>query len=229
MTLRPVLLAFAVPAFLILMALGTWQVQRLQWKLDLIERIEARTEAAPLPLEEVLEGDWRELEYTPVRVSGRLVGEEVAHVFGTYESQPGWFVFQPLALDGAESVLLVNRGFVPDDERADGYGGLGGRPFTGLLRLYSTPSGIARLVRAPDDPAAGSFYARDRASLLAAFPGLEGEEVLPFYLDSTMPTERPRGGTTRLEFSNRHLGYAITWFGLAISLVGICLLMMRRR
>ncbi len=52
------------------------------------------------------------------------------------------------------------------------------------------------------------------------------ENVMPFSIDadgSEVPGGLPRGGQTRLIFTNDHLGYAVTWFGLAIALLGVYL------
>ncbi len=124
--------------------------------------------------------------------------------------------------------LLVNRGFVPEGARQESYTLPDAEAMTGLLRRFERQGGLAGLVAAPDDPTSGSYYSRERGPLVAAFGGVNAEgAVLPFYLDSTLPTEVPRGGTTRLDFSNRHLGYAITWYGLAGGLLLVFLLRSR--
>ena len=230
---RPVLTVCTALGVLVLLGLGTWQVARLQWKLDLIERTEARVTAPPVPWATMTDLPPEDAEYRAVSVSGGFPTDRVAHVFGTHEGRPGWFVFQPVLPDGGTAFLLLNRGFVPQDERRETYplpeqGGI-----TGLVRLYEGTGGVAGLVRAPNDAGAGSYYDRRYETLAAAFADIaatRGATVFAdFYLDSTMPTETPRGGTTRLDFSNRHLGYAITWYGLAGGLVTVYVAMIRRR
>ena len=230
---RPVLTVCVALGVLFLIGLGAWQVARLQWKLDLIERTEARVNAPPVPVAEVWGGDANAVEYAPVSVSGGFPTDRVAHVFGTHLGHPGWYAFQPILLDtplGGDRYLLFNRGFVPQDERAPSYPLPEDGQITGLVRVFEGGGGVAGLVAAPADQGEGSYFDRRFETLSAAFPGLEPDRfVRGFYLDSTMPTELPRGGTTRLDFSNRHLGYAITWFGLAGGLLAVYVAMMRRR
>ncbi|MEL6364901.1 MAG: SURF1 family protein [Pseudomonadota bacterium] len=92
------LTALAALGVLILCALGTWQLQRLDWKRGLIAAVEARVERDPAPFAEVLER-WRageDVEYTPVRLAGRFLHEHEAHVFGTLDGKAGYYVFTPL-------------------------------------------------------------------------------------------------------------------------------------
>ena len=68
------------------------------------------------------------------------------------------------------------------------------------------------------------FFVRDPAALSAAF-GLDPARTAPFTLDLaarfTPASGLPQAGETRLAFENRHLGYAITWYGLAATCVGV--------
>ena len=223
---RPVLTVCTILGVLVLLGLGTWQVLRLQWKTDLIERTERLATADPVPLrDEPLE------PYTPVAVTGGFVTDRTLHVSGTWEGRPGYYVFQPFRPDGMRALVLVNRGFVAADERQDTYTLPDADRLTALYRDYAPRGPFSP----PPDPDGRTAYDRSMASLTAPFRDLAGDTVpadelfLPYYLDSTLPTDLPRGGTTRLDFSNRHLGYAITWYGLAAGLVAVYAAMTRRR
>ncbi|NRA29347.1 MAG: SURF1 family protein [Parvularculaceae bacterium] len=221
---RPVLWALSAAALAILLSLGTWQVKRLAWKTDLIAQVEARVDAEPIALENVdltklVRG---EFEYQPVAVSGGFPSAKTAHVFGTFDSVPGFYAFQAMRLDdGTGRLILVNRGFVPQDQRQDYYPLPSAERLTGLARFYNAPTGIAAAVAASDQPGEGTFYSRTPEVLQSYLAPGEEDSFLPFAVDSTLPTELPQGGTTRLEFRNAHLGYALTWFGLAAGLVGV--------
>ena len=223
---RPGLTAAFVAAFLVLLGLGSWQVARLQWKTDLIARTEALVSAAPVPLSATAL-----TEYRPVVVTGGFVTDRVIHLNGTYAGRPGFYVFQPFRSDDGGPLILVNRGFVPTGERRASYALPDAAALTGLVRFYQS-DGIGLFTPLPD-PDGLTVYDRRRATLTDPFRDLggggEGGSFASFYLDSTLPTELPRGGTTRLDFSNRHLGYAITWFGLAAGLLAVFLLMSRER
>ncbi|GGY50166.1 SURF1 family protein [Parvularcula lutaonensis] len=229
-TPRPVLWAVSAVAVAILLTLGTWQVQRLQWKTDLIATVEARIDSPPVPLAQALAmyAAGEDIEYLPVRAMGGFPSTKVAHVFGTWDGQPGYYVFQAMRLDEPEGrTLIVNRGFVPQDQRAEAYPLPDAAAITGLARRYEGVTGIAAAVEPKGTRDSGTFYDRDLSDLAAYLA--PGEDVLPFAIDSTLPTELPKGGTTRVEFRNAHLGYAITWYGLAAALIGVVFVMSRKR
>ena len=225
---RPALTALAALGLLVLIGLGTWQVARLQWKTDLIARTEAMVASPPVALYDTLPAP---REYRPVRVTGGFVTDRTVHVSGTWAGRPGFYVFQPFQPDQGRALILVNRGFVSAEDRQATYTLPDADALTGLVRFYQG-AGLG-LLDAPPDPDGLTVYDRRRATLTAPFRDLAGgsraedELFAPFYLDSTLPTETPRGNTTRLDFTNRHLGYAITWFGLAGGLLLVFLLMSR--
>nr|WP_281373789.1 SURF1 family cytochrome oxidase biogenesis protein [Parvularcula dongshanensis] len=209
---------------IVLVSLGTWQVRRLAWKEDLIAKVEARVDQPPVPLGEPLSmiGAGQDPEYLPVEVQGGFLTDRTAHVFGTYDGVAGWYVFQPFRPDGTDETLLVNRGFVPDEARQPTYTPPDAAAMTGLVRRFESGRGLAAAIAPPDEPAAGSYFSRRADPLYEAFADVGGT-ALPFYLDSTLPTALPEGGTTRIEFSNRHLGYVLTWYGLAAALLAVYL------
>src|SRR5690606_3332260 len=81
--------------FAILIALGTWQVQRLHWKEGLIATIEARIHAKPVALEEILaaQAAGEDIEYRPVTVRGSFVHEAEQYVLATHRGASGWHVY----------------------------------------------------------------------------------------------------------------------------------------
>jgi surfeit locus 1 family protein len=213
-------------AFAGCIALGLWQVNRLNWKTDLIERVDQRLKAAPVPAPSP--ADWAALnataEYRRVLLRGRFAHDLETLVAATTALGSGYWVLTPLKSDDGYWVL-VNRGFVPPDKRdrasrgerdADGV-----RTVAGLLRL-TEPTGRT-LQR--NDPAAGRWYSRDVAAIASARglgPDAQGERaglVAPYFVDvaaaDDAPLDWPRAGLTVLQFSNNHLMYALTWFVLA--------------
>ncbi|WP_342634227.1 SURF1 family protein [Lichenihabitans psoromatis] len=214
-------------ALAILVALGVWQLERLAWKNGLVAMIAARTTAPPSPLPP--EADWMRLApnayaYRHVTVEGRFEHDKEAHVFrplsdprGRY-SGLGDLVLTPLRL-ASGAVVIVNRGFVPDN-KVD--------PSTRVLGQIEGPVTVTGLMREPesrnaftpaDDPAHSLWFTRDPASIAQAF-GLD--RVAPFTIDqdaSAIPGGLPQGGETVLSLPNDHLSYALTWFGLAFGLL----------
>ncbi|OWK28768.1 SURF1 family protein [Sphingomonas dokdonensis] len=207
-------------------ALGIWQVQRRAWKLDLIARVEARVDAAPSPLP--APADWNgDLEYRRVRVTGRLLNDRETLVQAVTIHGPGWWVLTPLARGDGQPLILVNRGFVPDERRnrATRRASLPDAPvtITGLLR-NSEPGGA--FLRS-NDPAANRWFSRDVAAIAKA---RDLGRVAPFFIDAdatSNPGGYPIGGLTVIAFRNNHLMYAITWFGLALLSLGGAVVVLR--
>lgn len=220
---RLLLLGLCAAFALLFAGLGIWQVQRLQWKLDLIERVEARLAAPPEDIGYVRNLERlppEELEYRKVRVSGRFDHERETLVQALTERGAGFWVLTPLV--GPGGTILVNRGFVPGDRRQPASRRAGQVPgqvtVSGLLRL-SEPGGAA--LRA-NKPAADRWYSRDVPAIAAA-RGIR--ETPDLFLDADAaanPGGLPVGGLTVVQFRNHHLIYAITWFALmALSLWGL--------
>lgn len=222
---RPLALLAAVGAvFLVLMALGIWQVQRLAWKTDLIARTEARLAADPVPAPGPAE--WAGLtgegaEYRRVTATGRYAPDSDVLVQAVTERGAGFWVMTPLATDEGWTVL-VNRGFVASGRRDDRPLPEGSQTVSGLLRM-SQPDGA--FLRA-NDPAAGRWYSRDTQAIAATL-GLP--EVAPYFIDADRAAAgQPIGGLTVVAFRNSHLSYALTWFAMAGGLAVLTVYALRR-
>jgi surfeit locus 1 family protein len=211
-----------------LIGLGVWQLKRLAWKEGLIAEVAARADAAPVDAPG--ETDWAKLrpsdyEYRHVRSRGVYEFSREALVFRALErargrfSGPGYLVMTPLRLAGGAHVI-VNRGFVPQDQRdrfaAPAPDASAQTTVTGLMRSSEPRNWFTP----PDDPARGQWYTRDPAAIASA---LNVERAAPFTIDADAgsPGLLPQGGETVLTFPNNHLGYALTWFGMAVALVGV--------
>ena len=218
------LLLLAGAAFMGLLALGVWQVERLQWKLALIERVEKRVHAAPVAAPG--RAEWAGLnrasnEYTRVQISGQFDHSRETLVRASTELGSGFWVMTPMQTT-AGFWILVNRGFVSADysSPASRVGSTGLQNVSGLLRL-SEPGGS---FLQHNDIAAGRWYSRD-VQAIAANVALDGRPgvgdlvpVAPYFIDAAAAQDTqawPRGGLTVLSFYNNHLIYALTWFVLA--------------
>jgi surfeit locus 1 family protein len=219
--------ALALAALAMLISLGVWQLERLQWKEGLIAEIEARSTGAPITIAEALAiaRQGRDPDYYRVRVEGRFHHDKERYLFAQSlaDGTPGWHVITPLETTGGDMVL-VDRGFVPDvlkeaSLRASGQVE-GVVTVTGIVRSPEIQGSFV-----PDnEPEANRWFWRDLGAMARSmFP--EGTvEMAPFFLDaekSDVPGGWPEGGQTRLELPNNHLQYAITWFLLALCLLVI--------
>ncbi len=210
-------------------------MQRRVWKLDLIAAVETRASGTPRALGETIADfeDGKAVRYTKIITTGTYDHNTEFHVFGTNEAQPGYFIFTRFAPTNGESPFFINRGFVPED-RKPATSRVDGQPdgqvsVTGLFRYAEKKPFLARLVAPPDDPGTNRWYSRDPAKFATKLPL---ETAVDWYIDS-LGTETqslfPRGGTTRLAFNNRHLEYALTWYGLALTLLSVFLVYSRRK
>lgn len=216
-------------AFGILVGLGTWQLERLAWKQDLVGKVEARihepAQAAPA------EADWPEInfedhEYRHVAAQGRFRHDLEVQVYALVDAGsdgsggPGYWVVTPLVMaDGA--TILINRGFVPLDHRSPSSraeGQVDGLvTVTGLLRMPEDSS----MFTPENEPAKDSWFSRDPLAIAGAKGMLR---TAPFLIDADAtpnPGGLPVGGLTRIAFPNRHLEYALTWYGLAATLLAV--------
>jgi surfeit locus 1 family protein len=221
-------LLFLVAVFL---ALGTWQVQRLSWKLDLIARVEARINAPAVPAP--ARSDWGTVtrekdEYRRVTTTGTFSHGKATLVQAVTEFGAGFWVLTPMRLEDG-STVLINRGFVPVDrrnaaERAEGETD-GATTVTGLLRVTEPGGAFLR----SNDPANDRWFSRDVAAISAA-KGLH--DVAPYFIDADAapnPGGLPVGGLTVVRFRNSHLVYALTWFALAAMSMAGAYLVYRHR
>jgi surfeit locus 1 family protein len=217
--------AFTLPVFLLLLGLGTWQVQRLAWKEGLIAERQAATSAAPVPLPNSL-GQARGMEFRHVFVQGAFRNDKEIFVYAAPRvGEAGFDVLTPLVqADGR--VVFVNRGFVPvglrnPAKRASGEIA-GPVRVEGLLRL--PPPGKPNWF-VPDNNPVRDLWFWINLPAMAAADGLR--RVAPFYIDADAtpnPGGWPQGGLTRVTLPNNHLQYALTWFSLAVALLVIYVL-----
>lgn len=209
-----------------LIGLGVWQLQRLEWKEGLIAQIAARSKQDPISLEQAIARaeEGADLRYTPVRAEGRFHHTRERYLYAlSLDGEPGWHVITPLqTVEG--DVVLVDRGFVPEDLR-DPSARPGGQveevvTVVGLVRPSEPPS-----VFVPDnDPEANQWFNRDLPAMSRSMFPSGTVQAAPFFLEAKageVPGGWPRGGQTRLTLTNHHLQYALTWFGLALCLVAV--------
>lgn len=211
----------AVAGVALLVSLGVWQVHRLAWKRDLIERVEQRVHATPVAppgREQWPLVDRDNSEYLRVAVQGRFLHDRETHVQAVTERGGGFWVLTPFeTVDGF--TVLINRGFVPPPQRDPAtrpQGQIEGTTtVTGLLRLSEPGGGYLRT----NQPAEDRWFSRDVAAIAAA-RGLN--DVAPYFIDAEASSPEvsgaPVGGLTVIAFSNNHLQYALTWFALALML-----------
>ena len=217
----------------ILIALGVWQMQRLDWKSDLLAQIESRSEAPPRPTSEILAlaASGEDLGFYRVRLTcPGLAAAPFVQLYAIKDGQAGQRLISACPVSGgAYDSILVDRGFVPDT--------VSERP--PVDATASAPVEVIGLLRNPDPanfvtpdnrPDANLWYSRDVAAMAAT---LGVSAPAPVFLLAETPTnpDFPALEPTPLpgEIANRHLEYALTWFGLAGALIAVYAAVIRRR
>jgi surfeit locus 1 family protein len=219
--------------FIVLIGLGTWQLERKTWKEGLIATLAERTTAEPVPL--AAPERWSALapdsdEFRRVTFQATIAAGREALVYAAGSSVRtditgvGYWVFAPAELAGG-AVVVVNRGFVPEGQQDP--------------KTHVPPTGSVDLIGAlrwpeprgwfvpNDDPARNLWFARDHLAMARA----KGwGSVAPFYVElENSPGPLPRAARLTPTLRNMHLQYALTWYGLAAVLVVMFALWLRGR
>ena len=220
---------FTVPVVLLLLALGSWQIERLFWKRALIAQRQAAVAATPIAAPRSLE-EARGDEFRHVTDEGVFLHDREIFLGATSEAgRNGYQVLTPLREPGGR-IVFINRGFIPaelkDPEKRSAGQMPGAVGVAGLLRLPPTEKPAWFL---PDNRADLNYWLWIDLPAMAVADKLD--RVAPFFIDADTtpnPGGWPKGGVTRLELSNDHLQYAITWFSLAVALIVVYFLFHRR-
>jgi surfeit locus 1 family protein len=208
----------------LLVGLGHWQLERKAWKEDLIATIAQRTKEEPVELLTAYSATYPSnlgFEYTRVKARGRFHHDKERYYYAPDpELGPGYDVYTPFRLAGDGPAIFVNRGFVSEalkDPAKRPPGQIDGEvEVVGLLR---TPG--AKGFFTPDNDAERNlWYWPDFDGMLGSAFGGDRPPAIPVLLEAEAPAPGgwPKGGATRIDLPNRHLEYAITWFGLAAAL-----------
>ena len=219
---RPLLLPtlVVIPGLAVLLSLGVWQIDRLHEKQALIAAIEAGLAAPAVPLDVALKAG--NAEWRHVRLSGHFIHDREQYLFAQGPSgATGVQVITPL-VQANGSVVLVDRGFVPDalrDPSLRATGQVEGDvSLTGIVRQSERPGAFTP---APDRKMR-LWFVKD-VSAIASAAGVAAAPVLVEADSAPNPGGWPLGGQTRIDVPNDHLQYAVTWFALALAFLGVYL------
>jgi surfeit locus 1 family protein len=219
---------FTAVALIVLVGLGTWQLARKTEKEALLARIERQLSGAPTRLPPAETWNWLEREndeFRRVRFVAEFFGEgalvyTAGSAFRPDVTGPGYWLFTPARLQGG-SVVVVNRGFVP---------GINGTQQTSHAESIRGTVEIVGVMRWPetrgtftpnDDPGRNIWFVRDPIAIAS---GKGWGAVAPFFIEQEAPGTPggvPQVGPVRPNVPNNHLQYAITWYGLALVLLGV--------
>ncbi len=213
----------ATAAFVFLLSLGFWQLQRLEWKEGLLAQIAARAEVEPVSLQKAVQlfENGEDIRFLRVTLNGEFDHGHERHLYDILEGKAVWRIITPLRQDGMW--VLVDRGGVPE-----AYKQAVDRPDTTLenstvFAAQVRHDGMQGWFVPDNDVETNQWFWRDQAAM---GEGIDGA-LAPFLVEALGPT----GSDAQLvpaplqasSLSNRHMEYALTWFGLAATLLAVYL------
>jgi surfeit locus 1 family protein len=214
----------SLPALVLCLGLGIWQMERREWKRDILDRIAVNQAAAPVALDELLGGDPLAHEYGRVTLSGTFLHDKEFYLGArSLKNTVGLQVVTPVRTDDGR-IVLFDRGFVPEEKKDPA------RRAEGQLAGHVSLTGIVRRTQeqrqfAPDNVPERNVWFHVDVPLMRSMAGGKPDPKLDvFFLEADAtpnPGGLPVGGQTRLDIPNDHLQYAITWFLIAAALVGV--------
>lgn len=226
---RPVAWFFFLAAFATTVGMGTWQVQRLQWKEGVIAALAEANAQAPLTVLPQDEAEFEALQFRKITLKGVWRSDVEFHITPRYfHDQFGYWIITPLKLNDGRT-LLINRGWVPGKKKLAET-----RPET-AVRGFATVSGLIRVgtersyFTPKNQPEKNIWFGRDVVQM-AEFAGLKN--MIPVMVDAVGTQDMkklpvPSDGTIRLR--NDHLGYIFTWYGIALGILVIFLVYHRKK
>lgn len=198
----------------ILIALGSWQLHRLQWKENLLAQLDKAYEAPAASITpDQLTPD---LNLTRGALNGRFTPDQITISARTHDGAPGYHLIAPLKLSDG-SYILVNRGWIPlnYEIKAPPKGAL---TVAGLLRTPEKPN----IFVPKNTPEKDQWYRIDIEQIAQHF-GLESAAPLILYAE-TSKAEYPIAVGTKPSPNNNHLQYAFFWFAMAAAMALVYIL-----
>ena len=198
-----ILIFFFISVFI---TLGTWQIFRLNWKLQLISQIESSLKKPPVDLSISIKKD-----YLKITTEGTINFKKQIYLYNLNDKgEPGFEIINPLKVNNEN--FLLNRGWIPFEKKdTDEIIKFDGKNVVGTLKKQ----GRKNIFKPDNDLKKNYWFSLDREDVLS-FTGKEFSEYI-IYLNGNYTLPKPKKITANI--SNNHKKYAITWFSLAISIL----------
>jgi surfeit locus 1 family protein len=220
------LIVISLGAMALFIRLGIWQLDRLEQRRVFNERVLSQINLPVLKLDmNTYHEDLYQMEYRKVEVVGHYnFQDEIAIRNQAYENRPGVHLVTPLIISGTEQAILVDRGWIPDEDFRSGdwsaYAEPGEVTVEGILRrTQSKPDFGSRT-----DPTPAPGEERKTAWFFVNVEGIQHQ--IPYsllkgaYIQQSADAERvslPIPTASEVEISEGpHLSYAIQWFIFAL-------------
>lgn len=205
-------------ALIVLISLGTWQARKIGPKNDLLAAIDAGLSADPMLLPVHID-DPEPVRYRRVEFAGEALDEAPLRLYGmNLSGRPGYFLYKPVVREYGRAVM-VNFGWVPMEAKELPALPVGRVTVSGVLMANA----VAGSFTPPNDTVKGIWYAAD-VHEMAKHWGFSSKDYYHFrvFADHTGARgDLPLGGQVRVNIPNDHFEYMLTWYGIAVSLIGV--------
>ena len=194
----------------IFVALGSWQLVRLNWKLDLIEQIQSSLKDEPININNTALKN-----YLRIKAVGTIDFENQIYLYNLNEKgAPGFEVINPIKIN--KENYLLNRGWIPFNKKNENeINVIDENNIVGILRKQIK----ANMFKPKNDISDNYWFTLNREDLYK----FTGEKFSPYIIYLSSKSELPKAKMITANISNNHKKYAITWFSLAISILLIYL------
>ena len=199
----------------VFLALGSWQIIRLNWKLELINQIETSLKDIPVNL-----SNSKHKNYLRVKTRGSIDFEKQIYLYNLNEKgKPGFEVINPLKV--GNNNYLLNRGWIPFNKKEDEtINVIDENYINGVLRKQIKPN----IFKPENDLSENYWFTLDRDDIFK----FTGKNFSPYVIYLSGNTEFPKPKSITANISNNHKKYALTWFSLAISILLIYLYLRKK-
>ena len=194
----------------VFLSLGTWQIIRLNWKLDLITQINNSLAKEPVSLTQA-----EKKNYLKIKTSGKIDFNKQIYLYNlNQEGKPGFEVLNPILIN--EENYLINRGWIPFEKKdTSEINEINQEEITGILKIQNK----ANYFKPVNDIEGNYWFTLNRDDIFE-YTGKSFSQYI-IYLSGDYKIPLPI--KISADISNNHKNYAITWFSLAISILLIYL------
>ncbi|MDC1168962.1 SURF1 family protein [Candidatus Pelagibacter ubique] len=199
----------------VFVALGSWQIIRLNWKLELINQIESSLKDIPVNL-----SNSKHKNYLRIKTRGSIDFEKQIYLYNLNEKgKPGFEVINPLKV--GNNNYLLNRGWIPFNKKEDEtINVIDENYINGVLRKQIKPN----MFKPENDLSENYWFTLDRDDIFK----FTGKNFSPYVIYLSGNNEFPKPKSITANISNNHKKYALTWFSLAISILLIYLYLRKK-
>jgi len=204
-------LIYSSMALLILVSLGTWQLERLRWKTDILSSMKESLSLPPLKLTGQVIDNIDQYSFRRIQLTGNYLYKDNITIYSkVFNKKVGKHLIVPL--ETQYGIILVNRGFIPSDFNIENNIKSGEISINGIVKFQQKINYFT-----PNNNVIKNEWYYININEVSNFLSLP---LLNFYIveENNIEEKYPVGSQYNINISNDHLQYAITWFSLALAL-----------